>query len=209
MNKESFLYKWIDKSRNMFYIGVHKGSTNDGYICSSKIMLEEYSKRPEDFERTILEFGNYGDLIQKETSLLKKVDAARNLQYYNQHNGDGNFYCKFHTEETKKIIKEKLKNHKRTEEHGKAISESKKGITPKCTYTRRNYSGKNNPNFGKKWPHIGKINHEKQSKKYIVEGVEYLGLSEIMEKYNLKSKPVVHFRINSTSEKFKDWNYGG
>jgi len=206
---DSFLYLWIDNRKNMIYIGIHKGDINDGYVCSSKIVLEEFKKRPHDFKREIIKYGNYEDLIKEETKLLKEVDAAKNPNYYNQHNGDGNFYCKFHTEETKNTIKNKLKSHKRTKEHGKAISESKKGIVPPATYTRRSYAGKNNPNFGKKWPEQAKAKHEKFSKKYIIEGVEYLGLSEVMKKYNLKSKSVVYFRVNSPSSKFKEWNYGG
>jgi hypothetical protein len=208
MKQEAFLYEWFDKTKNMFYIGVHKGTVDDGYVCSCKIMLEEFKKRPEDFERKILKFGIFSNLIQEETQLLKEVNAAKNINYYNQHNGDGNFYCKFHNEETKQKIKEKLKAHIRTKEHSKAISESKKGIIPKATYLRRNYVGENNPNFGKKWPEQSKIKHEMFSKKYIVEGQEYLGLSEVMIKYNLKSKTAVFYRIKSKSSKFKDWNYG-
>jgi len=208
MKQEAFLYKWIDKSKNMYYIGVHKGEPDDGYICSSKIVKEEYKKRPHDFCREILEFGSYENMIKKETKLLHEIDAAKNSKYYNMHNGDGNFFCKFHSEETKKLIKEKLKNHKRTKEHCEAISSSKKGKIPIGTYTRRNYKGSNNPNFGKKRPEIGKYLHEKFSMKYIIDGVEYLGLSEVMEKYNLNSKATVHYRIKSNSQKFKGWTYG-
>ena len=207
MSNDSFLYKWTDTKQNMFYIGVHKGTTDDGYICSSKILLEEYKKRPNDFKREILEFGTFEQVIEKETYLLKQIDAAQNKQYYNQHNGDGNFFCKFHTEETKKIIQQKLKKHIKSKEHCKAISDSKKGIIPSATFIRRSYVGENNPNFGKKYPEIGKYLHEKFAKKYIIEDVEYLGLSEIMAKYKLNSKATVHYRIKSTSPKFKGWNY--
>lgn len=39
---DSFVYCWHDDQRDMRYIGVHKGSQDDGYICSSKLMLQEY-----------------------------------------------------------------------------------------------------------------------------------------------------------------------
>lgn len=105
-NVDSFVYCWTDKLTNKMYIGSHKGSENDGYICSSKIVLEHYKKRPNDFTRQIIEKGNYVDIRELESSLLKKYNAAKNERFYNQHNGDGEFYCKGHTEETKKKISE-------------------------------------------------------------------------------------------------------
>ena len=102
----SFVYCWQDKLTNKMYIGSHKGNENDGYICSSKLVLEQYKKRPNDFIRQIIAKGNYEDIRKLECLLLKKVDAAKNKTFYNQHNGDGNFYCKGHTEETKKKIAE-------------------------------------------------------------------------------------------------------
>ena len=204
---DSFLYQWHDKAKNMYYIGVHKGEPNDGYVCSSKIMLQEYKKRVKDFERKIIKFGQFEELIKEETKMLKEINAAKNKNYYNQHNGDGNFFCKQHTDETKNLIKKKLKNYKKTDEHCLSISQSKKGVVPKCTYMRRNYKGKNNPNYGKKRPEVGKLLSEKFSKKYIIEGKEYLGLPQIMEAYNLKSIQTVFYRIKSNSKKFKDWNY--
>ena len=73
-----------------------------------------------------------------------------------------------------------------------------------CSYSCSNTffrSGINNPNFGKKWPEQSKLKHEMFSKKYIVEGQEYLGLSEVMIKYNLKSKPFLR-KISNASIKY-------
>lgn len=112
-----------------------------------------------------------------------------------------------HTEEHKKYISSVLKNYVKTEKHKNSISRSKKGIIPSCTYSRKNYFGENNPNYGKKRPEVGLINHEKQSKKYIIDGKEYLGLSEIMCAYNLNSKASVHYRIKSNSDQFIGWKY--
>jgi hypothetical protein len=208
MKPNSFLYQWYDSKSDMYYIGAHKGCIADGYICSSKVMLEQYKNRPVDFVRTILAFGEYSQMIIEETKLLKNVNASKNSKYYNMHNGDGNFFCKYHTESTKNLISSQLKKYKKTKKHCDSISNSKKGVIPPCTFTRQNYIGNQNPNFGKKRPEVGKINHIKFSKKYIVEGIEYLGLSEIMKKYNLKSKACVHYRIKSNSAHFKEWNYG-
>jgi NUMOD3 motif len=44
----------MDRKRNMFYVGSHLGSVDDGYIGSNKRLLATYRKRPEDFKRRIL-----------------------------------------------------------------------------------------------------------------------------------------------------------
>jgi len=103
---DSFVYCWQDKLTNKMYIGSHKGNENDGYICSSKIVLEQYKQRPKDFIRQIIAKGNYKDIRNLEHYLLKKVNASKNENFYNQHNGDGKFYCKGHTKETKLKIAE-------------------------------------------------------------------------------------------------------
>lgn len=43
-----FIYIWHDRLRNMFYIGSHKGSPDDGYISSSRWLNGEINYRPAD-----------------------------------------------------------------------------------------------------------------------------------------------------------------
>lgn len=93
-NQEAFVYCWTDRKTNMLYVGCHKGQQDDGYVCSSKWVLEEYNKRPEDFTRQIIAEGTQDDCLMLETSILKSVDAKHNPEYYNQHNGDGKFILK-------------------------------------------------------------------------------------------------------------------
>ena len=101
---EAFVYRWIDKKTNKLYIGSHKGTEDDGYVCSSNLMMEQYNKRPEDFRRHIVAVGKYPTIRWFESWLLRSVNAAKDPRYYNQQNGDGNFYCKGHTEETKRKV---------------------------------------------------------------------------------------------------------
>lgn len=110
----------------MLYVGTHKGSPADGYICSSKILLEEYKKRPEDFSREILAFGSYDEMIKFETAILKAANAAKDPGFYNMHNGDGRFYNKGHSEGTKAKLKES--RNKRTDKprEGKKLNEAGK-----------------------------------------------------------------------------------
>jgi hypothetical protein len=123
---EAFIYCWTDTNRNMLYVGTHKGTPDDGYVCSSKLMLEEYNKRPQDFKREVMAFGSYNNMISFETKILKAANAAEDMSFYNQHNGDGNFFNKGHTEATR--AKLKIARNKRTDKPrlGKKLSEEGK-----------------------------------------------------------------------------------
>lgn len=101
---EAFVYCWTDKKTNMLYVGSHKGSTDDGYVCSSKYMLEEYNKRSEDFSRQIITNGSHKEMRILESAILKSVNAALNENFYNMHNNNGAYILKKHTQETKNKI---------------------------------------------------------------------------------------------------------
>jgi hypothetical protein len=83
---EAFLYLWIDKSNDMKYLGKHKGTLDDGYVCSNERMLEEHSKRPTDFVRTILAWGTDKEMHELETLLLIQLKASSGGMYYNLSN---------------------------------------------------------------------------------------------------------------------------
>lgn len=69
----SFVYKWTDNLTNKIYIGYHKGNIDDGYICSSKYMMPEYIKRPNDFVREILMVGLRLDCFKYEQFLINEM----------------------------------------------------------------------------------------------------------------------------------------
>lgn len=123
---EAFTYCWTDKSTNKLYVGCHKGSQHDGYIASSKVFLEEYNSRPEDFSREILAEGLYSDMLKFETAILKAVDAKYSNDYYNQHNGDGKFYRTVVTQETRNKLAAAQLGKKLSAERKQKISETMK-----------------------------------------------------------------------------------
>lgn len=88
----------------MLYVGIHKGSQHDGYICSSKLMKQEYKNRPNDFTRQIIATGEYSEMAKLETAILKSDNAGKNSNYYNRHTNNGKYYNLKHTEETKEKI---------------------------------------------------------------------------------------------------------
>lgn len=129
----SFVYKWTDNVTGMFYIGVRKGTVDDGYITSSDYFNPEYYKRPSDFTREILGYyQDYSLAREEEIRLLTEVDAAKNILYYNMSNG---VKKGFHTEgkkasdETRIKMSESGKRKIFTEKHKENLSKSKKGQT--------------------------------------------------------------------------------
>lgn len=127
MINDSFLYCITDKLTNKLYIGVHKGSETDGYLCSSKIVLQEHNKRPDDFSRQIIAHGSYTEVLKLENKILVSIDAKNDKMVYNMHNGDGNFIYSHRTEKYKENMRKKFQNRFVSEETKKRISNSKKG----------------------------------------------------------------------------------
>ena len=178
--EDSFVYKWTDILTGKKYIGVHKGTADDGYVCSSKYMMNEYQKRPDDFIREVLEYGTYRDCLNKETLLLKEDNASSNTQYYNQSNGSESFFhVGPHTSETKRKISVTKTGKPLSEEHKQKISKSSKG-KPKSEKTREkmrlNAVGRPAPNEGKKHSEetINKIREKATGRKHTPETKEKL-----------------------------------
>ena len=70
---EAFVYCWSDMKTNKIYVGMHKGHPEDGYICSSKPMMQEFKKRANDFVRQIIATGTISDCRKFENEILKKI----------------------------------------------------------------------------------------------------------------------------------------
>jgi hypothetical protein len=79
----------------MYYVGSHWGEENDGYVCSSKWMLNSYRRRPSDFRRKIVLYVETKDTIreieQKWLNLIHPNELGK--KYYNLTRlaGGGNF----------------------------------------------------------------------------------------------------------------------
>ena len=79
-----FIYIWRDRDRNMYYIGSHDGSPNDGYISSSRWFNGEYRYRPQAFRRKVLKILPLSQLRLAEASLLKLIQEKEfGQRYYN------------------------------------------------------------------------------------------------------------------------------
>jgi hypothetical protein len=87
MTYEAFVYIWFDTKKRMFYIGSHKGTIDDKYVCSSKILMNAYRLRPETFKRRILKFCNKNDVFKWEQHYLDMIKFNelyyQSRKYYN------------------------------------------------------------------------------------------------------------------------------
>ena len=76
------VYRILDLSNKKSYIGAHKirfQNENDGYICSSKLVLALFYKNPKNFKKTILaRFSTAREADRFEKKSIKKYDSFRN-----------------------------------------------------------------------------------------------------------------------------------
>lgn len=188
---EAFVYCWTDRKTNKLYVGSHKGSIDDGYICSSKYMLEEYNKRPEDFSRQIIAEGDLFDIRKLEAKILQSVKASINEDFYNKHENDGFYFDGWKKGEMTAEHREKLAAAKRgrklseshrknilnnrvgktnSPEHKKALIESRIGSKhTEESKKKMSESRKNNPMVKELASRAGKISAEKRRLKKLQE----------------------------------------
>lgn len=83
---DSFCYCLTDHKTKKIYIGSHKGSKDDGYLCSSKYVLKEHTLRPTDFTRQIIAEGDWTTIRKFEDRLIRALWAA-NIPCYNKATG--------------------------------------------------------------------------------------------------------------------------
>ena len=133
--EQGFVYKWIDSSNSMMYIGSHKGTVDDGYIGSGVHFNRAYDKRPEAFSREIIYFGEH--FRELEEFILEEYDAANNKFFYNLKNssiGGDTFSGKTHTKEARIKISESRKGKTWNNEQRKNMSKARKGKNVKKVY---------------------------------------------------------------------------
>ena len=75
---ESFVYKWTNKTLDKIYIGFHKGTENDGYVCSSasEKFWNDFNNAEYIWQREILYKGTMKECQEYESLLLDKIGRA-------------------------------------------------------------------------------------------------------------------------------------
>jgi hypothetical protein len=90
---DSFVYKWTNLTLEKVYIGYHKGTESDGYICSSasKKFWEDFNNPEYKWEREILHRGTMKECQLLESKLLNEIDITSEHVYNNKNNLMFNF----------------------------------------------------------------------------------------------------------------------
>lgn len=99
---KSFIYKWT-RDDGYYYIGVHKGDENDGYIGSGIKFRDMYNKNPSRWKRDILyRYDKYEDALEAEKEIVNE-DLLNDTLCVNLRIGDKGGSLN-HSEETKEKI---------------------------------------------------------------------------------------------------------
>jgi len=107
----SFVYKWSNNKTGEYYIGVHKGTVDDGYIGSGTIFKQKYNKYPENFEREILKtFETYEEALQYEKLLVNEDTLLDKLCLNIVLGGGSGWIPEMYTDEHREKISKSLRS---------------------------------------------------------------------------------------------------
>lgn len=129
--KYGFVYMWYDCKHRKYYIGRHWGTIDDGYICSSTNMRNNYRNRPFDFKRRILSYvyTSIDDLVLEEQKWLDLIDVAElNCKYYNKTKSSSTPSTRGykHSQETRNKISQSNRGKKLSEETKQKLRKANK-----------------------------------------------------------------------------------
>lgn len=199
---EAFVYCWTDHRTEKLYVGVHKGKTDDGYICSSKLLLEEFAERPSDFTRQIIAEGAWDDMFCLEGKILEAANVRSNPSFYNQHNGSGDFRTKAISKKTRKILSKYHQNRwdNMTENKKREIAENVSAALkgkPKSEAHKNNLKGPR--------PHVNQAGSNNNNAVAISTPHGIFGsISEAAKALGMNAS-TVHYRVNSKRQ--STWEY--
>jgi group I intron endonuclease len=223
-----YIYMLIDKRNDKKYVGKHNGNKENYW--SSGIVPNRISKKygRDIFERIILEdnINSIEELNDKEKYYIKKYNTL-NEGYNSTSGGDGGGHWiykktdeeilelsekkskkmkgRVFSDETRKKMSESGKKKIITDEHRKNIGKGvrKRGGIPHTEETKKKLSklkkGVKNPKHSE-YMIKNNPNHVKIS----VEGVIFDSVVGAAKELNI-SKHLVKYRLNSKTERFKNW----
>ena len=222
-----YIYMLVDKRNGKKYVGKHNGKKYD-YWSSGLVPNRIADKYGRDiFTRVILEDNiNDIDLNNKEIYYIGLEDSFNNGYNSTLGGEGGNHWVNSKTkeelrsirqkqskklkgrvfsDETKLKMSESAKNKIFTKKHRENIGEAimKRGGIPHTNKTKdklsKIMSGKKNPEHSKFM-----IDNNPKSQQVSIDGIIYNTIKEASERLNI-SRSVVKYRLNTKTEKFKNW----
>jgi hypothetical protein len=100
---EAFVYVWHNITRDRKYIGYHKGTEDDGYICSSSSeeFWADFNNPHMTWQREIIFKSTKDECLRYEQTLLESIDLKSD-EWYNNARGAKVIF----TEEVRRKIRE-------------------------------------------------------------------------------------------------------
>ena len=136
---DAFVYSLTNQTNGNKYVGYHKGSEDDGYICSSKSKRFWVDYENDNFTRQIIAKGTVDNCVSLEKKILENIDL-RSDEWYNNSAGGGIVF----TKEVKDKMSEahKTRNHyakgwKGSDQMKKKLSVAQKSFADSLTKEER------------------------------------------------------------------------
>lgn len=84
----SFVYRWTNITLNKIYLGWHKGTEDDGYVCSSSSVQfwNDYNNPDYQWQREIIFKGTMPECQLLESQILDSLDIKSDNIYNNRNN---------------------------------------------------------------------------------------------------------------------------
>ena len=204
---EAFVYSWTNTSNGKLYIGYHKGNPDDGYVCSSKYMLEDFMLDRTMFVRQIVATGSHKDMKAFESTLLVAFDAKSDPQFYNRSNGMGkDIGVENHSEKSREKIS---KSHMGMKKPWAAKMNKERGATKgSFKVGREGLKGEENGMFGKEHSNesLKKMSLNRKGKGTAPKSEE---TKEKMRQAALKIQPVTcpHCNVSGKPAPMNRWHF--
>jgi hypothetical protein len=166
--KDSFVYIWHNISNGRKYVGYHKGTLDDGYICSSSNDNFWKDFDYDEFTREIVFEGTQEECLKYEQHYLKSIDISSDEWYNNARGAEiiftqevkdkirnhhlgkpSGMLGKKHSEESKKKVSITLKSIHHTDDWNKKVSIALKGKKKSDTHIENMRDSHGNKNVYK------------------------------------------------------------
>lgn len=119
---EAFVYKWVRRTTEEFYVGVHLGHPEDGYIGSGHVFKEKYKAAPTEwFREYVIPCGTYEEALELE-ELIVDEDLVKMPKCLNLRTGGRQGKA---SDSTKIKISVRLKGKPKSEAHKQSMRKPK------------------------------------------------------------------------------------
>jgi hypothetical protein len=139
---EAFVYCWTNLDNEKKYVGYHKGSQEDGYVCSSKSETFWRDWKNDEWSRQIIAEGTMEDCVALEFAILQEIEL-KNDEWYNNSAGGGIVFTeevrkkmsRIPSVETRKKMSDAKKGKKISPEHARKLHEGRRNSKNSAAHT--------------------------------------------------------------------------